>query len=120
MPTMQIFKDGIEIESREFRFQFLILASPVDKQQLFWEADGSHDADGSLIQVWIIGLSCSEPSSKGWSFYIPLIGPPWQLSLDGVAQEERVYSELDLTGKEIELQYRDYRFACSFPLHESK
>jgi hypothetical protein len=112
MPTMRVYQNGVEIESKEFHFQLRICRATYERHRLFWEADYEEAEPGGEIAIWIRRF---ERKSAGERFDIGAILPTWRLTIDGVPQEQQLYSELEVTGKEIELQYGDYRFVCSFP-----
>ena len=119
MPTMQIYKNDTKIESKEFLSDFVIARHLLEKQRLFWEADGEEVENGGGILLWIVTHGRFDPKSVGLTYEIKSVLPTWQLVIDNVAQEPRLYFDLDVTGKEIELLYGDYRFVCSFPSQEN-
>ena len=107
MPTIHIYQDGKKIESKEFRDQFYIIKN-IDNDRLYWETGEEQrlSARGGVIHIWIQNAS-SCPK-------ISFVRTDWQLIIDGVALERNLYEQIDVSGKTIELRYRNYQFVCSF------
>jgi len=111
MPTIHIYQTRGKVASREFRNSFYIVKE-IGKNKLFWEADEEQGSSGrgGKIHIWIQRAS-----------YAPLISfvrPDWRLIIDGIVMDQGLYTEVDVEGKTIELQYNDYRFVCAFPTIE--
>ncbi len=114
MPTMRIYKNNTEIESIEFRLNFEILQASYS-QRLFWQADYTQVEEGGGIRIWIKAFGRPTDKSKNRGYIISFVLPEWRLLIDGVLQEQRLYDDMEVTGKEIELDYNEYRFVCWFP-----
>lgn len=111
MPIVDIYRSGTRIASKEFVAQFLIIHEE-DTDILRWEADKEvgKSKQGGIFHVWIQTTSLEPPKRE-----ILFVRPDWRLIIDGVSMEQKFYPDpVDVEGKTIELQYKDYSFVCSF------
>jgi hypothetical protein len=105
MFLMQIHQNGKKIKVKKFLYRFSIIETT--DGQILWETDLEpfDYAGGGTLLIWI---KCT--SSPTISF----VSPQWQLTVDGVPFVRDSYLEIDVTGKEVSLQYQDYEFICHF------
>jgi hypothetical protein len=114
LPTMHIYRSNRKIISKEFKNNLLI-RRVIDTNELYWIADDEPvpDKGPSGLQIWIRG------ASVGGEIHYVL--PYWQLIIDSVSMEPGFYDRtINVGGREVELQYRDYRFVCAFPANKDR
>jgi hypothetical protein len=116
MPMVEIYRSGEKMASKEFVAQFFIIKE-ADSDTLRWEADKEVGKlkRGGTFHIWIQTIDYETPRQE-----ILFVRPDWRLIIDGIAMEQKLYSEVDVGGRTIELQYGDYSFICSFPTTETE
>jgi len=107
MLTFNIYKNKEKIASKSFKNHFYICRR-IDTDELFWETDEeqSSSKEGGIIHIWIMS---AQRSPK-----ISFVRADWKMIVDGVEFKQDFYTEVDVQGKTVELQYKDYQFVCSF------
>jgi hypothetical protein len=94
---------------------FFYIRRIVPTDELYWIADNEPvPCKGpSGLQVWIRGASIGGE--------IHYVLPDWQLSVDGIVLPRGFYGvTIYVGGRNVELQYNDYRFVCSFPANKDR
>lgn len=114
MPTMHIYQSDQKITSKKFK-NFFYIRRVVATDELFWiiDEEGNLSKRPSDLQIWIRG------GSVGAEIHYVL--PHWQLIIDDIVMERGFYNQtLYVGGRMVELQYRDYRFVCTFPASKDR
>lgn len=110
MPTVDIYRGGRKIDSKNFRSQFMIVAEE-NEYGFRWEADEETGSKrGGGILVWIRAF---RPPN------IHFIPPGWELAVDGVTVVEKDSKDLtrvdiEVCGEVAEIRHGDFRFVCQF------
>ena len=113
MPVMYIYQASEKIAAKKFE-NFFYIVKEIGRDKLFWKVDHepSLPKRGGETQIWIMGASAGAQ--------IAYILPSWQLIIDGTVLERGFYHyHIYVERREVELQYQDYRFICSFPSSQS-
>jgi hypothetical protein len=101
MPTMDVFQNSAFVETTTFQRQLMILELD---DNLHWETDDElRQKGGGVIQIW------APREAEG--YFIRFVLPTWTLIIDGVACESKLYEDVSLSGRRVELEFQDYRFA---------
>lgn len=104
MTFVDIYLGETEIERLEFWRNFYIEQDSAGS--LFWDIDGRNPKVGT-IKAWI-QFGDSDPRIVG-------ILPDWQVVVDGVSLEKRLYEDISsLKKKKVELVKDRYRFIFYF------
>jgi hypothetical protein len=106
--TIDIYLAEEKIASENFTGNFYIIKD-LKTNKLFWKADSEQypSNDTGMFQIWI------QRANRAAS--ISFILPDWQLAIDGVSLEQSFYSDVNISGRIVELKYNNYRFVCSCP-----
>ena len=104
MSTIKVFRNDEEVFQSNISNQFHIHEDLTG--DLNWSEDLGPASQG-IRQIWIQAI--------GFDPMIAAVFPHWQLIINGVWMEKKVYPIVEhLKGKEVELQYKDYRFVFQF------
>jgi len=104
MSTVKVFRNDEEVFQSNIYHQFHIHEDSTG--ELNWSEDHGPTSQG-IRQIWIQAI--------GFDPMIAAVFPHWQLIINSVWMEKKVYSIVEhLKGKEVELQYKGYRFVFQF------
>ncbi len=71
---------------------------------LRWEADDDLRGKGiGIIRIWALREFES-------NYSIRFVLPTWTLIIDGVVYERKLYEDINLDGRRVELDFQEYRF----------
>lgn len=105
MPTVRIYYKQELVKIETFRRNFYVLED-VASGEFYWSSD-DQKAKAGILKTWI-QLGDTHPQIRG-------VLPEWQLFINGTKQASRFYDEVgDLDGKQVEMQYQNYRFVFHF------
>jgi len=119
MPTMYIYHSNNLISSRIFRKGFYIIRDE-RRDVLYWKADDDKvyqeatdgasqtTGGGTELEIWIIGGASLRP-------LIQAVPEHWTLIIDSTEMMRRFYDRFAVPGRTTSLQYKEFRFECSFP-----
>lgn len=104
MSTVTVYKNKDEVFYNTIHQEFHIWEDTAGR--LCWDETENVNGPG-VIKVWL--------QVVGSTPRIPFVLPDWQLIVDGLWMEKKFYPEVeDLQGREVELQYNEYRFVFQF------
>jgi hypothetical protein len=104
MSTVIIYKEEQEVFHLPIRQEFYIVEAPTG--ELFWHENTDVKRPG-VLKIW---LKIMNKSAK-----LSFVLPDWQLIINGRKLEKSFYEDVEnLEGKEVELQYKEYRFVFHF------
>ncbi len=102
MPALDVFRDPDIVGTITFHGQLMIWED-LDGH-LHWGADDElREARVGIIRIWAL-------REFNGHYSIRFVLPAWALTIDGVACEHKLYEDLDLSGRRIELEFAGYRF----------
>jgi len=111
MISVDVYKTGTKIDSREIEGSFLILKH--DDRQYSWGLDGEpNSSPGGAITIWFI--------ADEYKPRFQLITPRWQLIVDGEIifsgqQKEVNFFGIPLKCRTVELKHNDLLFVFHLP-----
>lgn len=106
MSSVEIYHNGIKIGTESPIRNFYVVEDPTSGE-IFWDADPGPTARPGVIRIWVQAID-THP-------HISFVLPDWQLSIDGVPLESKLYDSVeDLKGKLVELRHGGYRFVFHF------
>ena len=120
MTQIHIFRDTIEILVKEVAITMMVYKGRgTDELFVRFDWEDIQEIDGArtfttkkeypmLCHGWIDRDIAGEPS-------LELLGPQWQLYVDGEKLPKGIYREINLAGRQIEFSYQAYRFVSQFP-----
>lgn len=96
MPDVTILQKS-KTESVHFQETFLVQEDALGK--MFWAADKQTNGIIKLwVQRWETGLR------------LAFVLPDWQLTIDDVRLEKKLYEKIELEGRKVSVSYKDYTF----------
>ena len=102
MPTMDVFRNSEIVDTTMFQRQLMILED--FEGNLRWETDDDLRKKGTgSIRIWAL---CEFEGSYSIRFVLPT----WTLTIDGTAYEHKLHEDVKLNGRQVELEFQDYRF----------
>ncbi len=101
MAHAEVYRGEAKIASFTFDRDLRIMRDIPDiTGELRWRQ--YHESGGGDVLIWL---------QMGRDTGILVVPPDWQLIVDGVPWEQKAHVKVrGLTGKAVELRYRDYRF----------
>lgn len=107
MSNVKVFHNDEEVFQSNISDQFSIRETSTG--DLVWFDDNNTKQYGDL-QVWVQAIDAIDLEPR-----LAFLYPQWQLIVDSVRMEQKFYNIVEyLKGKEVELQYKDYRFVFQF------
>ena len=105
MAFVEVYYRNTRIDIEHFKREFYI--SERLTGELFWYTGERPKSGGGVFKIWV-QMADTTPR-------ITPVLPDWQLFIDGVRQESKFYDSLeDLSGRIVELRYKEYKFVFHF------
>ncbi len=101
MPSITVYKDKKEIRHEPIKQEYYII------ETVTGELVYSENQPAGIIRLWL-------HSNNKDSFMFHFVLPDWQLIIDGIWFEKKLYLELDINGKNVEVHHKEYRFMFQF------
>jgi hypothetical protein len=112
---IDIYENDRKIETKNFESHFYIIK---DELGLHWETGKEQYERTELVRnnkELIKNFRCGTFQIWIRANEIAFVLPDWQLTLDGKVMERGFYTDVNVSGKSVELKYSSYRFVCTFP-----
>jgi hypothetical protein len=110
MSTITIYEHDKEISRENINQEYYIVETSAG--ELFWFEKEPLKPRGGVIKIWL--QNRKQQNGKD-AFLLCYVLPDWQLIIDGIWMEKKFYEDVDnLSGKSLELRYKQYRFVFQF------
>ncbi|MEM8530877.1 MAG: hypothetical protein AAGF95_08540 [Chloroflexota bacterium] len=120
MTKIRLFRDTVELLVKEVAITMMVYKGRgTDELFVTFDREALHEIDGPrtfttskeypmLCHAWI-GKDMHGDAA------LVVLGPQWQLCIDGENLPLGIYREINIAGRKISFRYKAYRFVGQFP-----